>query len=80
MLVHTRDHVTRTVGTMGPVTQPDGHAVAETVKVQDTALFAVGGWLNSYESVSHPALIGVEDERNHFGVVIGASVASRWPC
>ncbi len=51
MLVHTRDHVVRTVGTMGPTTQPDGHVVAETVKVQDTALFAVGGWLELLDAV-----------------------------
>ena len=51
MLVHTHDHVTRTVGTLGAVTQPDGPAVAETVKVQDTALFAVGGWLELLDAV-----------------------------
>jgi acetoin utilization deacetylase AcuC-like enzyme len=51
MLVHTREHVVRTVGTMGPVTQPDSQVVAETVKVQDTALFAVGGWLELLDAV-----------------------------
>ncbi len=51
MLVHTREHVLRTVGTMGPTTQPDGHAVAETVKVQDTALFAVGGVLELLDAL-----------------------------
>jgi len=49
--VHTRDHVTKTVGTMGPTTQADGHAVNETVKVQDTALFAVGGVLELLDAV-----------------------------
>jgi acetoin utilization deacetylase AcuC-like enzyme len=51
MLVHTRDHVMRTIGTMGPVTQPETNVVAETVKVQDTALFAVGGWLELLDAV-----------------------------
>jgi len=51
LLVHTRDHVMRTVGVMGPTMQPKGHAVAETVKVQDTALFAVGGLLELLDSV-----------------------------
>ncbi|MEZ4386859.1 MAG: histone deacetylase [Candidatus Krumholzibacteriia bacterium] len=51
LLVHTRDHVTRTVGTLGPTTQADGHAVSETVKVQDTALFAVGGVLEMLDAI-----------------------------
>ncbi|MBD3220133.1 hypothetical protein GF314_02735 [bacterium] len=51
LLVHTRDHVQRTVGTIGPTTQPDGHAVSETVKVQDTALFAVGGVIEMLDAI-----------------------------
>jgi len=40
----------------------------------DSATFAVGGWLHSYEATFHPLTIGVPDDRNQFGVVIGASV------
>jgi len=45
----------------------------------DSATFAIGGWLHSYQSLSHPAFIGINDDRNQYGVVIGASVESRWP-
>ena len=45
----------------------------------DSATFAVGGWLHSYETLAHPATVGIGDERNQFGVVIGASVQARWP-
>ncbi|MDH7503258.1 MAG: hypothetical protein QHJ82_11195, partial [Verrucomicrobiota bacterium] len=45
----------------------------------DSAMFAVGGWLNSYEAFAHPASLGIRDDRNQFGVVIGASVEAKWP-
>jgi len=45
----------------------------------DSATFAVGGWLHSYETLSHPITAGIRDDRNQFGVVIGASVQARWP-
>jgi hypothetical protein len=45
----------------------------------DSATFAVGGWLHSYEALSHPMTAGVHDDQNQFGVVIGASVEARWP-
>jgi hypothetical protein len=45
----------------------------------DSATFAVGGWLQSYEAISHPMTAGIEDSQNEFGVVIGASVQARWP-
>lgn len=45
----------------------------------DSAMFAVGGWLESYQALSHPATAGLGDRRNEFGVVIGASVQARWP-
>ncbi|HOX25359.1 MAG TPA: hypothetical protein PLL30_12700 [Candidatus Krumholzibacteria bacterium] len=51
MLVHTHEHVVRTIGAMGPTLQPDGHAVAETVKVQDTARYAVGGVLELLDAI-----------------------------
>ncbi len=45
----------------------------------DSAMFAVGGWLQTYEAIAHPATMGVPDERNQFGVVIGASLRTSWP-
>lgn len=45
----------------------------------DSATFAVGGWLQSYEAIAHPMTAGIEDGQNEFGVVIGASVNLRWP-
>ncbi|MBM4019698.1 MAG: hypothetical protein FJ288_15490 [Planctomycetes bacterium] len=45
----------------------------------DSATFAVGGWLASYEALLHPATAGLTDERNAFGVVIGASVDAPRP-
>ncbi len=50
------------------------------IRVQfDSATFAVGGWLQSYEAIAHPATAGVPDDRNQFGVVIGASLETHWP-
>jgi hypothetical protein len=40
----------------------------------DAAEFAIGGWLESYEAIAHPTTLGIEDSRNIFGVVIGASL------
>lgn len=40
----------------------------------DSATFAVGGWLHSYEAMPHPTATGIGDDRNQLGVVIGASV------
>ena len=45
----------------------------------DSATFEVGGWLQSYEAISHPATAGIPDDRNQFGAVIGASVRAHWP-
>ena len=45
----------------------------------DSALFAIGGWLHSYDALAHPTSAGIGDESNQFGVVIGASVEARWP-
>jgi hypothetical protein len=45
----------------------------------DSAMFEVGGWLESYDALQHPATAGLEDHRNEFGAVIGASVEARWP-
>ena len=45
----------------------------------DTAEFAVGGWLQSYEALAHPTTAGIPDQKNEFGVVIGASLDVRFP-
>jgi hypothetical protein len=45
----------------------------------DSATFAVGGWLHSYLAMNHPAFMAVQDQRNEYGVVIGASVETKWP-
>jgi len=45
----------------------------------DSATFAVGGWLQSYEALAHPTTAGLAGDRNVFGVVIGATVRTRWP-
>ncbi|MHB1034609.1 MAG: DUF4350 domain-containing protein [Pirellulales bacterium] len=45
----------------------------------DSATFEVGGWLQSYDAMAHPATAGIRDEKNQFGVVIGASVEAHWP-
>jgi hypothetical protein len=45
----------------------------------DAAEFAIGGWLESYEALAHPTTIGIEDGRNVFGVVIGASLDIKPP-
>ena len=45
----------------------------------DSATFAVGGWLHSYEALVHPATIGIGDRANDFGVVIGASLDIGFP-
>lgn len=45
----------------------------------DAAEFVVGGWLQSYEALSHPTNTGMHDDRNQFGVVIGASMQAPFP-
>jgi len=45
----------------------------------DSAMFEVGGWLQSYQAISHPITAGIEDSRNQFGVVIGASLDVKFP-
>jgi hypothetical protein len=45
----------------------------------DSGTFEVGGWLQSYEPLWHPATVGIDDRSNGFGVVIGASLEIQWP-
>jgi hypothetical protein len=45
----------------------------------DCAEFAVGGWLHSFDTLAHPALLGIGDERNELGIVVGASLEASWP-
>jgi len=44
----------------------------------DCATFAVGGWLQSYEAMIHPTTVGIPDDRNQLGIVIGASLQAGW--
>jgi hypothetical protein len=44
----------------------------------DCATFAVGGWLQSYEAMNHPTTVGIPDDRNQLGIVIGASLRAGW--
>jgi hypothetical protein len=45
----------------------------------DCATYAIGGWLQSYDALAHSATLGLPDDRNAFGVVIGASLDVRPP-
>jgi hypothetical protein len=45
----------------------------------DSATFTIGGWLQSYHTAAHPTTAGIDDERNRFGSVIGASMSANWP-
>jgi hypothetical protein len=40
----------------------------------DSADWFVGGWLHSYQYASHPITVGMRDDMNDAGVVIGASL------
>jgi len=40
----------------------------------DSADWFVGGWLHSYQYLSHPITVGMRDEMNDVGIVIGASL------
>jgi len=44
----------------------------------DCATFAIGGWLQSYETILHPMTAGIPDDRNQLGIVIGASLRTGW--
>src|SRR5258706_10126946 len=45
----------------------------------NSATFEIGGWLQSYEQISHPTYLGLREDRNQLGVVIGASVNAKFP-
>jgi len=49
--VHTSQHVQRCAGTFGPRIVPEGEEILESERVQDTALFAVGGLLNLLDEI-----------------------------
>jgi acetoin utilization deacetylase AcuC-like enzyme len=49
--VHTSQHIQRCVGTFGPRIVPEGEEILESERVQDTALFAVGGLLNLLDEI-----------------------------
>ncbi len=45
----------------------------------DTAVPRVGNWEQSYEVFSHPAVSGIDDLENRFGIQLGSSIRTRWP-
>jgi acetoin utilization deacetylase AcuC-like enzyme len=49
--IHTSQHVQRCVGTFGPRIVPAGEEILASERVQDTALFAVGGLLNLLDEI-----------------------------
>ena len=50
-----------------------------TIRVRfDTAVARTGHWEQSYAVSSHPAAVGLSDERNPFGMQAGSSIAAGW--
>ena len=45
--------------------------------VNDSAKYFIGGWLQSMENPLHPLTIGIGDDQNEVGMVVGASLAVR---
>ena len=45
----------------------------------DTAVTRTGNWEQSYEIMSHPAAVGLDDLRNRFGIRLGSSIRTHWP-
>jgi hypothetical protein len=45
----------------------------------DSSMFTVGGWLMSYDTAAHPATIGLKDDRNQLGFVVGATLETGFP-
>jgi hypothetical protein len=52
--------------------------MAMTVR-EDTTLPAAAYWEHCYRTITHPAVTGVEDGRNRFGLSYAASLQARWP-
>ena len=51
--------------------------LAMTVR-SDAAVARTGGWEQSYDATSHPAVSGIDDARNKFGVQLGSSISTGW--
>jgi hypothetical protein len=45
----------------------------------DCATSVTWNWQESYRAITHPAVTGVEDGRNRFGMASGPSIRIRWP-
>jgi hypothetical protein len=45
----------------------------------DSADFFIGGWLHSYEYAAHPITHNIGDEENEAGIVVGASLKTKYP-
>ncbi|MBN2476863.1 MAG: hypothetical protein JXB62_19810 [Pirellulales bacterium] len=55
-------------------------ALGAAVRVRDdTAVAAVAQWEHALQPLAHPATEGIDDRRNHFGLVSSSSIEVRWP-
>lgn len=45
----------------------------------DTCLPAADYWEGCYDGMAHPASIGIDGNRNRFGILLASSLAVRWP-
>ena len=45
----------------------------------DSATYGLVGWQRGFEALAHPTTAGIGNDRNQFGVTIGASLWARWP-
>ncbi|MFZ1934514.1 MAG: DUF4350 domain-containing protein [Thermoguttaceae bacterium] len=45
----------------------------------DTAVPRVCNWEQSYDVMAHPAMMGIDDLRNQFGIQLGSSIRTSWP-
>lgn len=45
----------------------------------DTAVPRASNWEQSYEVLSHPAVSGIDDLENRFGIQLGSSIRTCWP-
>jgi hypothetical protein len=44
----------------------------------DTAIPLLANWEQSYQALSHPATLGLDDENNHFGLQRSSSISLGW--
>jgi hypothetical protein len=73
-----RDSVPLNEGEAAPAENARPAAAAIEVRF-DTAASVTWHWQDAYAAMAHPAVMGVEDGRNRFGMVSGPSLRVRWP-